>query len=206
VAFTTCSVVTNNIASLDNLPNDVGGLTATQLKALFDKFGADFVAWFNATHLVEGDAHLADLVTDANGAHGLIVKNGNWTPTLYGSTTAGAHTYVTQAGTYIKINNKVTCFGMITLSAKDAAMSGDVRIGGLPFAVFIDYLGAVSFGGISYIDHAADEKRLIGAAMPNTTYCRLAFERDNAIQTNLQPAQVQNNTTLTFCIEYIATS
>jgi hypothetical protein len=60
MAFTTCSVATNNIASLDDLPNDVGGLTATQLKEAFDKFGADFVAWFNATHIVEADAHLAD--------------------------------------------------------------------------------------------------------------------------------------------------
>jgi hypothetical protein len=58
MAFTTCSVATNNIASLDDLPNDVGGLTAAQLKAKFDQFGADFVAWFNATHIAEADAHL----------------------------------------------------------------------------------------------------------------------------------------------------
>jgi hypothetical protein len=60
MAFTTCSVATNNIASLDDLPNDVGGLTAAQLKAKFDQFGADFVAWFNATHIAEAAAHLAD--------------------------------------------------------------------------------------------------------------------------------------------------
>jgi hypothetical protein len=53
MAFTTCSVATNNIASLDDLPNDVGGLTAAQLKAKFDQFGADFVAWFNSTHINE---------------------------------------------------------------------------------------------------------------------------------------------------------
>lgn len=53
MSYTTCSVTTNNIAALDDLPNDVGGLTAAQLKALFDKFGVDFVAWFNATHIVE---------------------------------------------------------------------------------------------------------------------------------------------------------
>jgi|GEM_PF-5878175 len=60
MSFTACAVATNNIAALDNLPNDVGGLTPTQLKALFDKFGADFVAWFNATHIAEADAHLID--------------------------------------------------------------------------------------------------------------------------------------------------
>ena len=45
--------LTNYISQLDDLPNDVGGLTADQLKAMFDKFGTEFVAWFNATHLGE---------------------------------------------------------------------------------------------------------------------------------------------------------
>lgn len=51
--FTPISVATNNIAGLDDQPNDVGGLTSAQLKAKFDKFGVDSVAWFNATHLAE---------------------------------------------------------------------------------------------------------------------------------------------------------
>lgn len=60
MASTTCSVATNNIASLDDLPNDVGGLTAAQLKAMFDKFGTDFVAWFNATHIGTDKIHIGD--------------------------------------------------------------------------------------------------------------------------------------------------
>jgi hypothetical protein len=55
MAFTTCSVATNNIQTLDDQPNDVGGLSADELKAMFDKFGAEFVAWFNATHIPELD-------------------------------------------------------------------------------------------------------------------------------------------------------
>jgi hypothetical protein len=60
MALTTCSVTTSVIAALDDLPNDVGGLTAAQLKAKFDEFGTNFVAWFNDTHLPEVDAHLSD--------------------------------------------------------------------------------------------------------------------------------------------------
>jgi hypothetical protein len=60
MASTTCSVATNNVASLDDLPNDVGGLTPAQLKAVFDKFGADFVAWFNATHIGTDKIHIGD--------------------------------------------------------------------------------------------------------------------------------------------------
>jgi hypothetical protein len=67
MALTKCNVVTNNISELEDQPNDVGGMTAAELKAAFDKFGAEFVAWFNATHIAEADAHLAE---NANKAHG----------------------------------------------------------------------------------------------------------------------------------------
>jgi hypothetical protein len=65
--FTTCSVATNNIAGLDDRPNEVGGLTAAQLKAQFDKFGVDFVEWFNNTHIGElNDIHTGELNTLAD--------------------------------------------------------------------------------------------------------------------------------------------
>jgi hypothetical protein len=64
MAFTTCSVATNNISSLDDQPNDVGGLTAAELKAAFDKFGKDFVAWFNETHVAELDGLAGEGHTD----------------------------------------------------------------------------------------------------------------------------------------------
>jgi hypothetical protein len=50
---------TDYVANLDNLPNDVGGLTPAQLKAVFDQFGTEFVAWFNETHIGELDTALA---------------------------------------------------------------------------------------------------------------------------------------------------
>jgi hypothetical protein len=56
MALTEYSGDTDYVASLDNLPNDVGGLTPAQLKAVFDQFGTEFVAWFNATHVAELDA------------------------------------------------------------------------------------------------------------------------------------------------------
>lgn len=75
--FTTCSVATNNISTLEDLPNDVGGLTAAELKAAFDKFGAEFVEWFNETHTTEldglaGEGHTTETVkenADALDAH-----------------------------------------------------------------------------------------------------------------------------------------
>jgi hypothetical protein len=59
MALTTYTGDTDYVSSLDDQPNDVGGLTAAQLKAVFDQFGTEFVAWFNATHIGELDAALA---------------------------------------------------------------------------------------------------------------------------------------------------
>jgi hypothetical protein len=60
---------------------------------------------------------------------------GTWTPTLRGQTTAGAHTYSTQAGHYITVGDMVTAFFTIIMTAKDAAMAGNIQIAGLPFAL-----------------------------------------------------------------------
>jgi len=61
--------------------------------------------------------------------------DGTFTPTLYGSTTAGTQTYTTQEGRYSRIGNIVTFKVNILLSAYDVATAGDLRIGGLPFTV-----------------------------------------------------------------------
>lgn len=66
MAFTTCSVATNNVAALDDLPNDVGGLTPAELKAVFDKFGVDLVAFLNTYTIAEGNAHEADTAPHSN--------------------------------------------------------------------------------------------------------------------------------------------
>ena len=70
MSLTTCSVTASVIAALDDLPNDVGGLTAAQLKAKFDEFGINFKDWFNATHIPELDAVLA--VTASETVAGII--------------------------------------------------------------------------------------------------------------------------------------
>lgn len=89
------------------------------------------------------DSHLADNVSDADGAHGLKVEEGAWTPTVYGSTTAGVQTYTAQhGGRYYKIGKLVYVQARIALSAKDAAMAGNVMISGLPFASRVGYAGA----------------------------------------------------------------
>jgi hypothetical protein len=59
-------------------------------------------------------------------------EEGTWTPTYYGSTSAGTTTYVTQSGIYTKVGRVVTA--TFNLSITNATGTGDIRIGGLPFA------------------------------------------------------------------------
>jgi len=75
--------------------------------------------------------HIEDQVKDITDA---ALTEGTWTPTLIGSTTAGTQTYSVQVGTYIKIGKLIHIQGYVAISAKDAAMAGDLRVGGLPFA------------------------------------------------------------------------
>lgn len=53
MAFTPCSADVTNISSLQPRPNDMDGLSAAQLQALFDKVGSDLKTYINSTLLTE---------------------------------------------------------------------------------------------------------------------------------------------------------
>ena len=54
MSFSAYTGSTNKIASLGTTPEE-RTLTTDQFKAKFDEFAAEFVAWFNATHIAELD-------------------------------------------------------------------------------------------------------------------------------------------------------
>lgn len=59
-------------------------------------------------------------------------EEGTFTPVVNGTTTAGSGTYSTQQGTYTKIGDRVC--GDITLTWSAHTGTGNIEIGGLPFA------------------------------------------------------------------------
>lgn len=59
-------------------------------------------------------------------------ETGTFTPTVYGSVTAGTTTYGAQQGQYTKVGNLVTV--NIRVSVTSASGSGNLHIGNLPFA------------------------------------------------------------------------
>ncbi len=121
-------------------------------------------------------------------------EEGTWTPTYFGSTTAGTTTYTGQKGTYVKIGNSVYCECDMSWSAKTG--TGDGLIGGLPVAVggyatdsrALFYIGAYSgysitgtLAGIvnqsssNLILYAINNGSLAGSAIQNSGEVRFQF-------------------------------
>lgn len=59
-------------------------------------------------------------------------EEGVWVPSLIGSSVAGDQGYAVQVGRYTRIGRMVFFTATISLFSKDAAMSGQIRITGLP--------------------------------------------------------------------------
>lgn len=101
-------------------------------------------------------------------------RSGTWTPTIFGSTTAGTNTYTTQIGKYNKIGLMVFAMFYVTINAKDGAMAGLMRVGGLPFttAALANYFQPVSIS--FWFSFATNLVELRAYTLQNTT--TIAFE------------------------------
>jgi len=84
-------------------------------------------------------------------------ETGDWTPTLYGATTAGTTTYTTQTGNYEKIGGLV--YVSFVLAWTNLTGTGGARIGGVPFT-------AASLTGQPR--HAMSASFYTGLSLPNT--------------------------------------
>lgn len=173
------------------------GYLANRIKAITGKTN-----WYDTPSktLEDVSTHIAGDATSAT-VHGLRYEEGSWTPTLYGASTPGTQTYSVQLGHYIKINKKVTCYGRIILTAKDAAMAGSVKIGGLPFTVG-GTAGSIVFGHIANVDFNSGELMLTGYPVAGTTRVDLTLVQDATTPIGLQPAAISNTTELLFTIDY----
>ena len=69
----------------------------------------------------------------------ISVQHGTFSPILQGATVAGSNTYTAATrGEYQKIGRWVTCKGIVALATRDAAMDGQLQIGGFPFKALND--------------------------------------------------------------------
>jgi hypothetical protein len=105
---------------------------------------------------------------------------GTWTPTAYGGTSTGTTTYGYQYGTYTKIGNIVT----VSFSMRYTALTGtgELRLGGLPFAVNSNnstnvHIGSIMSEGLNW-DVSTGSMVVMGTF--NQTYMRIGFSQDDA--------------------------
>jgi hypothetical protein len=179
------------ISKLGTTPQE-RGLNTEQFKAKFDEGLKEFVTWFNSTHKTEFDAHLADNVTDSDGAHGLKIETGTFTPYIYGTTTAGENTYSQQRGYYTRIGDRVFIDIYVYIDTKDEAMAGNLAVGGLPFTSKLAAYGYKG-GTLSIIDNVnfADSwKQVVARMTDNSTAISLYKILSNAISGAIQASEV----------------
>lgn len=123
-------------------------------------------------------------------------EEGSWTPVLEGASTAGTQTYSTQVGRYTKIGNLCFVQCNITLSAFDAATSGNMRVNGLPFTVNSVSGGSPVVGAqLSNIDlDVASGRYSPGCGFQQgQTYINLSEQGDNVSTAALTHADFANN-------------
>jgi hypothetical protein len=100
--------------------------TDSNATALANKSG---MAHFKSTDFtVDNTTGFVSLATPA-----VPFVSGTWTPTLFGSSTAGTTTYSAQDGTYVQFGNLVWVRMFLQVTAVTG--TGDAMIGGLPFTI-----------------------------------------------------------------------
>ena len=127
---------------------------------------------------------------------------GTFTPTLYGTSTAGSPTYGYQLGNYTKVGNIVNCFIRVTTSAL-GGIDGSVRIGGLPFTSSSQEhnfsCGTASYGAGLAITAGTS---VSGWIQDNNTYIKITNWDGDYGTTYLDDAEWSDNGTLMLSVTY----
>ena len=132
-------------------------------------------------------------------------EEGTFTPVIAGATTAGTQTYSVQVGRYTRIGNRVFYNCRVVMTAKDAATSGSIYVGGLPFtsnataSTFAP--GAVSNAG--NIDLTAGYTQISAEVQNNGTFIYLGQIGDNVAFSLLTDTALTNTTRISVSGNYM---
>ena len=112
---------------------------------------------FPATQSASSDANTLD-----------DYEEGTWTPTVQGVSSAGTATYSVQLGSYTKVGNLVSI--LLYISYSSGTGSGQLRVGGLPFAN-----GSVLGAATIYLDNIAYAANSYPQCVVNTSAITMDF-------------------------------
>lgn len=189
---------------------DAGGRAAniTKLENVIDyarASGVDILKWTDAEK-IKGNAVAIGEYTDKGNAT-FIARGGKrssasiqgmWTPRLYGSTTAGAHTYSQQKGYYQVTDGLITLKASISIPSAgyDATMAGNLRIDGLPAAYLPNSLDVAAVAPCSINIFNLGANYSVVFAKATGAYLTLLRDGNNVAEAYLTSAQVVAGQTL----------
>jgi hypothetical protein len=111
-------------------------------------------------------------------------EEGDWTPTVEGTTTAGAGTYTARVGRYTKIGNLVTAQCALSWTAHTG--TGNTLVSGLPFTsgnvADLLYMGSAYGNEMNYGTNAT---QLIALVTPGDSYISLRGAINNALRSDV---------------------
>lgn len=148
----------------------------------------------------------ADIPLATSTLKGAISKetSGVFTPTLEGSTTAGAHTYGTRTGSYYLVGNICVASLYMVVTTKDAAMAGNVQISGLPFTSAA-FLQSASIAQYAQVTLTAGNTQVMARVESSNTRL-LLFQSGSGIgATVLQAGAIASNFVLIATVAYVIT-
>jgi hypothetical protein len=124
-------------------------------------------------------------------------EEGTWTPTIIGTTTAGTGTYSFQGGQYTKIGNRVFVEGYLSWSAHTG--TGNMRIGGLPFAISnASFYSSGSIGDVNAIALTAENTLAILGVTSSSSIEMRQFPTGGGTSAAV-PIDTQANISFSFC-------
>lgn len=129
----------------------------------------------------------------------------DFTPTVYGTSTAGSNSYTTQNGSLVKLGPVSVASFEILMSTKDGTMAGNIRISGLPVPAR-DYKTSGSAVGILFGDVtlAAGGNVVVARIPSGADYIELLECSDSATVTELTAASIENASNLEGTLVYFS--
>jgi len=121
-----------------------------------------------------------------------LTETGTFTPTIYGSTTAGTNTYDVKNGHYTRTGKLVHFSIYLDTSAIDAALAGAIRVGGLPYTSAASIYTPVSVAWMAGISMQSSYM-LTAYIEASNTYINLT-ETNGATKANITDADLAANT------------
>jgi hypothetical protein len=146
---------------------------------------------------------------DAEGAMGYwlreFYREGTWTPTIAGSSTAGTLTHDYRIGYYVRTGAQCTVWAAVRVSTVTVAPTGALVVSGLPFTSknVTNFSQSVGMGQFLFVTLAASARAISVVIEPNTTAAILAESYNNGSTTGVDASLISNGCLLRFTATYL---